>query len=94
MGRSRRSRPTHLGAKLRQIRESLELGQVGMAKALQARRVRETLYPGSISQYETGKREPSYLVLLAYADLAGCSTDYLIDDRLELPTKRCKKVVR
>lgn len=94
MGRSRRSRPVHLGAKLRRIRESLQLGQTGMAKALEARKVKEPIYPASISQYETGKREPSYPVLLVYAELAGCSTDYLIDDRLELPRRRCKKMAR
>jgi hypothetical protein len=45
----------------------------------------EPLYPASISQYETGKREPPLLVLLRYARLAGTSTDVLIDDRLDLP---------
>ena len=41
--------------------------------------------PGTISRYETGRREPSLLVLLEYARLAGISTDVLIDDRLNLP---------
>jgi hypothetical protein len=31
-----------------------------------------------------GKREPSLLVLLRYAKIAGISTDVLIDDNLEL----------
>ena len=45
----------------------------------------EPLYPSSISEYETGKREPPLLVLLKYARLAGVSTDVLIDDKTPLP---------
>jgi transcriptional regulator with XRE-family HTH domain len=45
----------------------------------------EKLYPSGISLYEQGKREPSLPVLLAYARLAGISTDALIDDKLDLP---------
>lgn len=45
----------------------------------------EPLYPASISQYETAKREPPLLVLLRYAKLADVSTDVLIDDKLNLP---------
>ena len=33
------------------------------------------------------KREPLLPVLLAYARLAGVSTDVLIDDELDLPAK-------
>lgn len=44
------------------------------------------IYPGHISEFENGKRKPSLLVLLAYAKLAGVSTDVLIDDALELPS--------
>jgi len=39
----------------------------------------------SISGYERGEREPPLPVLLKYARLAGFSTDYLIDDKLDLP---------
>ena len=38
-----------------------------------------------ISAYELGKREPTLLDILAYARLAGVSTDILIDDELDLP---------
>jgi transcriptional regulator with XRE-family HTH domain len=37
-----------------------------------------------ISQYETGKRQPSLPVLLKYARIAGVSTDILIDDKAKL----------
>jgi transcriptional regulator with XRE-family HTH domain len=47
-----------------------------------------------ISGFESGKREPSLPLIVRYAELAGCSTDYLIDDRLELPMKRCKRIAR
>jgi transcriptional regulator with XRE-family HTH domain len=81
MGRARRLRPKHLGKKLRQIREILDLSQVGMAEALDF----PTVHPTNISGYETGKREPPYPVLLKYAKLVGISTDVLIDDKLSLP---------
>ena len=80
MGRAKRLRPKHLGKKLRQIREILELSQVGMAEALDF----PTVHPTNISGYESGKREPPYPVLLKYARLVGTSTDILIDDKLQL----------
>ena len=51
-------------------------------------------HPAHISGFESGKREPSLPLIVKYAELVGCSTDYLIDDRLELPARRCKRVVR
>jgi transcriptional regulator with XRE-family HTH domain len=48
----------------------------------------------SISGYERGEREPPLPTLLAYARLAGVSVESLIDDKMELPVMRCKKVVR
>lgn len=38
-----------------------------------------------ISAYELGKREPSLLVLLKYAQCVNVSTDILIDDKQDLP---------
>jgi transcriptional regulator with XRE-family HTH domain len=81
MGRAKRLCPKHLGKKLKQIREHLELSQVGMAEALNF----PTVHPTNISGYERGLREPPYPVLLKYARLVKTSTDVLIDDKLDLP---------
>ena len=82
MGRSYRARPKKLGAKLRQIRRSLELTQQQMVKRLAVKD--EPLYSASISQYESGKREPPLLVLLRYARLYGCTMEELVDDKMKL----------
>ena len=65
--------------KLAQIRASLGLSQTEMVKALNYKA--SPLYPAQISQFESGRREPPLMVLLAYAKLAGISTDVLIDDK-------------
>lgn len=88
MGRSQRPRPKHLSRKLRQIRTRLDYSVARMAGTL------EYPHPAHISGFESGKREPTLPLIVKYAELAGCSTDYLIDDRLELPTRRCKRVVK
>lgn len=88
MGRSRRPRPKHLGAKLALIRKKLGYSVAQIAEAL------DYPHPAHISGFERGNREPSLPLIVKYAELAGCSTDYLIDDRLELPAKRCKRVVK
>jgi hypothetical protein len=43
----------------------------------------KSVYPSHISQYEHGTREPPLPVVLKYAQLAGISTDVLIDDRID-----------
>ena len=83
MGRSYRSRPKKLGAKLKLIRTRLGLTQEQMIEKLAVRD--EPLRPASISGYELGKREPPLLVLLKYARIAGISTDVLIDDKIKWP---------
>jgi transcriptional regulator with XRE-family HTH domain len=83
MGRSYRTRPKKLGAKLKLIRLRLGLTQPEMIAKLNAKG--EPLYPSGISEYERGKREPPLLVLLSYARLAEVSTDVMIDDKLSLP---------
>lgn len=88
MGRSRRPRPKELSQKLKRIRERLGFSVAQMANAL------DYDHPAHISGFEGGKREPSLPLIVRYAELVGCSTDYLIDDRLELPNRRCKRVVK
>jgi transcriptional regulator with XRE-family HTH domain len=83
MGQTRRQRPARLATKLKEIRVKLSFTQDQMAKRLH--KVKAGLQPGHISEFESGKREPSLLLLLAYARVAGISTDVLIDDKLDLP---------
>jgi transcriptional regulator with XRE-family HTH domain len=92
MGRSTRSRPLKLGKKLKQIRGGLGLSQAQMAKRLEVKG--DAIYPASISQYESGQREPSLIVLFNYARLADVAVEVLIDDKLGLPIDKTKRVVR
>ncbi len=85
MGTNRRPQPKKLGAKLLAIRTRLELSQSDMAKRLDSKV--SPVYPTHISEFERGLREPSLLVLLSYARIAGVSTDVLIDDALDLPAR-------
>jgi transcriptional regulator with XRE-family HTH domain len=85
MGRSRRPRPAQLAAKLRQIRTALGLTQDQMF--IHLGETKTALYPGHISLYEAGQREPPLSVLLCYARIAGVYVDALIDDEVELPER-------
>jgi transcriptional regulator with XRE-family HTH domain len=82
MGRVARPKPERLGEKLLQVRLALNQSQNGMLHLLG---LDERLFRSAISGYELGTREPPLPVLLAYARCAGVSTDYLIDDELDLP---------
>jgi transcriptional regulator with XRE-family HTH domain len=73
-----------LAGKLLAIRAALGLSQAQMVKSLDAERM---IVPGQISEFETGKREPSLPVLLRYARLAGVCLDALVDDEMDLPAK-------
>jgi transcriptional regulator with XRE-family HTH domain len=79
MGRTRRRRPRHLQRKLLTIRERLGLSQAQMTRALGLQ-----VHYSAVSNYELGTREPDLLTLLKYAELAGVSTDVLIDDKRKL----------
>ena len=84
MGTRARARPARLGAKLLAIRKQLGLSQSELAFRLQFDQA-----PARISEYESGVREPTLLLLLRYARLAGVCVDVLIDDDLELaPLKK------
>lgn len=81
MGRTARRKPARLGEKLLRIREALGMSQNQWIRHLGF----EELAQGTISAFESGGREPSLLVLLAYARTANVSVELLIDDELDLP---------
>src|SRR4051812_20908442 len=81
MGRTSRRKPARLGEKLLHIRQALGLSQNQLIRRLGF----EELVQGTISAFESGAREPSLLVLLAYVRTVGVTIECLIDDELELP---------
>jgi transcriptional regulator with XRE-family HTH domain len=83
MGQSPRPRPKYLAPKLRQIRDLLDLTQEQMAERL--KHIESPPQPGHISEFESGRREPSLLFLLAVARLARMPMEFLVDDKLDLP---------
>ena len=82
MGRVSREKPKRLAKKLLQIRLDLGLSQNQMLDKLE---LTDKVFRSAISGYELGTREPTLLILLKYARLAGVSSDVLIDDDLDLP---------
>ena len=84
MGTKLRPRPGNLSQKLRQIRIDLALSQVEIVRRLG---FEDSLHVGRISEYEQGLREPSLLVLLAYARLARVHLEDLVDDEIDLPVR-------
>ena len=84
MGGAARERPARLAEKLLQIRNALGLSQGEMLNRIG---MGETGYRHYVSHFETGKREPSLLILLQYARVANVYVEVLIDDELDLPYK-------
>ncbi|MDT4895911.1 MAG: Helix-turn-helix domain [Acidobacteriota bacterium] len=84
MGRGAREKPERLAEKLLQIRTGLGLSQSEMLRRLGAE-TRMDYY--RISEFESGKGEPSLIVLLAYARAANVSMEDLVDDEIDLPSK-------
>lgn len=83
MGSKSQHRPKKLGRKLLQIRKALELSQSEMSRQLGA----EPSFRARISEYESGAREPSLWILLAYGRIARVHLEALIDDQAALPDK-------
>lgn len=86
MGRGAHKRPKQLARKLVRIREQAGASQAQMAVLLEKAGAEKTIRPSYVGDFETGRRIPSLLTLLAYARVAKVSTDCLIDDGLDLPT--------
>lgn len=90
MGRSHRKMPIRLAEKLFLIRWHLGLTQEQMVERLKSKMSQAfeeipPLYPGHVSEYERGRREPLLVVLLYYARLAEVPLENLVDDSLSLP---------
>lgn len=79
---NRRAMPKKLGKKLRQIRENLGMSQREIVTALNYKDT--PLRASQISQYENGQREPTMMLVLAYARLAEVPMEVLVDDKLRL----------
>jgi len=84
MGTKGRPRPVNLSRKLRQIRIGLRLSQAEMVRCLG---FGDSLQVGRISEYESNLREPSLLILLAYARVARVHLEVLVDDTVDLPSR-------
>lgn len=84
MGTKARPKPKRLAEKLRQVRLGLGLTQMEMPERLGAE---DVIKHTRISEYETGLREPSLMILLSYARLAGVHMEALVDDELDLPDR-------
>ena len=93
MGRPARNRPAQLPNKLLVIREILTLRRVEMAERLQAQILSHSgkeyrIKGGRISEWESGRREPDMLVLLAYSSLAHVSMNPMVDDAITVDAFR------
>ena len=80
---NRRAMPKKLGHKMKKIRLRLGMSQREIVKALNYKDT--PLRASQISQYESGQREPTMMLVLAYARLAKVSVESLIDDKMKLP---------
>ena len=84
MGTNPRVRPKRLAEKLRYIRESLDLTQSELLRRLD---IEGLATQSKISEFESGKRDPSLLILLQYSRLAGVHMEVIADDEMDLPAK-------
>jgi transcriptional regulator with XRE-family HTH domain len=91
MARGPREKPERLAEKLLTIRQMLGLSQTEMLKRLGAENRMEY---HRISEFESGKGEPSLIILLQYARVAGIQMEVLADDKLDLPNKLPSKAKR
>ncbi|HKS10250.1 MAG TPA: helix-turn-helix domain-containing protein [Pyrinomonadaceae bacterium] len=73
----KRPTPQRLPAKLQAIRDSFGVSQYRLSKSLQVGRTR-------LSEWEWGRRMPSWFVLIRYAKLAGVPLEFIVDDEIDL----------
>lgn len=73
----KRPTPQHLATKLQAIRESFGVSQYRLAGLLQVGRTH-------LSEFEWGRRVPSWIILLRYARLADIPLEFIVDDDIDL----------
>ena len=83
MGSASRNRPEFLAAKLLEIRQKLNMSQSEIANRLSDEKIE--IKRTDVTRYETGIREPSLVILLRYARLAGVTMETLVDDAIKIP---------
>lgn len=81
-----RPQPDRLAEKLRRVRTMLGYTLEEMARALAGAR-KSPPAKSHVHRFEAGMREPSLLVLLEYARVAGVALEVLVDDDLDLPAR-------
>jgi transcriptional regulator with XRE-family HTH domain len=91
MARGAREKPRRLAEKLLHIRTSLGISQSEMLRRLG---VDDRMDYSRISEFESGKGEPSLPLLLQYARVAGVSMESLADDNMDLPDALPSKAKR
>lgn len=79
MGKRAVLKPKYLGAKLLAIRQNFGFNQTSMARMLDDDSLRVRL-----SEFESGRRMPNWIVLLYYARLAGIPLEFIVDDDIDL----------
>ena len=84
-----RPRPRRLAEKLLQVRCALGLSQTDMLRRLGAE---DMIAYTRISDYERDVAEPTLMILLQYARVAGINLEALADDGLDLPDRLPGKV--
>ena len=82
MGSKPQHSPKNLGRKLLRIRKALGLSQSEMLRHLGAA---DSVQTARISEFESGAREPSLWILLAYGRVARVHLESLIDAEATLP---------
>jgi transcriptional regulator with XRE-family HTH domain len=84
MGSAARRKPKRLAEKLLEIRVGLGLSQNGLIRQMG---FTDDLTQAQISMFERGIRQPSLLILAAYANVANVYIEALIFDDLDLPRR-------
>lgn len=82
MGSAARRKPKRLAEKLLEIRTGLGLSQNGLIRRMG---FEGELNQAQISMFERGIRQPSLLILAAYANVANVYVEVLIFDEVNLP---------